>query len=180
MPTPSAAPSPTPAPPLQNAPFHIVIDRIGVDAPVIPEGLDAQNVPIVPLNSYDVAWYTFSAQPGTGGNAVFAGHVTWGGPAVFYSLDQLAAGDAIKLVADTGAALTYTVKESYAVDANDPSAIDVMSPTPDDMITIITCDGTRYYTGDPIFGHAYTERRIIRAALTSRSVAAAAGQPAGG
>ena len=32
------------------------------------------------------------------------------------------------------------------------------------VMTIITCDGTRYYTGDPVFGHDYTERRIIRAA----------------
>jgi hypothetical protein len=38
-----------------------------------------------------------------------------------------------------------------------------MSPTGSDVMTIITCDGTRYYTGDPVFGHDYTERRVIRA-----------------
>jgi hypothetical protein len=38
-----------------------------------------------------------------------------------------------------------------------------MLPAPGDVLTIITCDGTRYYTGDPVFGHDYTERRVIRA-----------------
>ena len=67
----------------------MVIDSIGVNAPVVPEGLTADDVPIMPLNAYDVAWYTFTAQPGTGGNAVFAGHVTWNGLAVFYYLNEV-------------------------------------------------------------------------------------------
>ena len=75
----------------------MAIDRIGVDAPVVPEGMDEQNVPLVPLNAYEVAWYDFTAQPGTTGNAVFAGHKTWGGEAVFYDLDQLQRGDTIRL-----------------------------------------------------------------------------------
>ncbi|HVP05309.1 MAG TPA: class F sortase [Dehalococcoidia bacterium] len=180
-PSPVPTPSPTPVPPpLEDSPIHIVIDRIGVDAPVVAEGVDADNVPVVPLNSYQVAWYTFSAQPGTGSNAVFAGHVTWGGPAVFYSLNQLAPGDSIKLVADTGSVLTYTVTDSYTVDVNDPGAGAVMGPTSGDVITVITCDGTRYYTGDPVFGHAYTDRRIIRAALTSESIVGAVEPAAGG
>ena len=58
------------------------------------------------------------------------------------------------------------VTESFTVDEDDPDGVKVMLPSPLDIVTIITCDGTRYYTGDPVFGHDYTERRVMRAART--------------
>jgi LPXTG-site transpeptidase (sortase) family protein len=165
-PSPTVAPTPTPAPtPFFAAePYHIVIDKLGVSAPVVSEGIDANQVPIVPLEGDVVAWYDFTAQPGTVGNAVFAGHKTWNGPAIFYDLDQLQRGDTIRLIGDDGAELDYKVTDSFTVNENDPNAVSVMASTNSAVVTIITCDGTRYYTGDPVFGHDYTERRIIRAA----------------
>jgi LPXTG-site transpeptidase (sortase) family protein len=171
-PIPTPSPTPVPGPPLQDAPFRMVIERIGVDAPVSRYGLDAYLVPEVPLNAYEVAWYDFSAPPGTGSNAVFAGHVTWSGQAVFYSLNTLAPGDTVRLIGENGSQLLYTVTESYLVDPNDPSALSVMSPTQADVITIITCDGSFYYTGDPVFRGDYTNRRVVRAALTTLDVPA--------
>ncbi len=163
-PSPSVAPTPTPAPtPFFAAQYHMTIDKLGVSAPVVTEGMDANQVPIVPLEGDVVAWYDFTAQPGTAGNAVFAGHKTWNGPAIFYDLDQLQRGDTIRLTGDDGAELDYTVTDSFTVNENDPNAVSVMAPTNSAVMTIITCDGTRYYTGDPVFGHDYTERRIIRA-----------------
>jgi LPXTG-site transpeptidase (sortase) family protein len=158
----------------------MTIRRIGVDAPVVAKGLDANRVPVVPLNSYQVAWYTFSAQPGTGGNAVFAGHVTWSGRAVFYSLDQLVVGDTVQLDTENGDQFTYTVTEAYTVDEHDPNAPLVMAPTSTDVITIITCDGEFYYTGDPVFLGSYTGRRIVRAALTSHNLVATIGAESAG
>ena len=152
----------------------MTIDKIGVSAPVVTEGMDANQVPIVPLEGDVVAWYDFTAQPGTAGNAVFAGHKTWNGPAIFYGLDQLQRGDTIRLTGDDGAELDYTVTDSFTVNENDPNAVSVMAPTNSAVMTIITCDGTRYYTGDPVFGHDYTERRIIRAEPTGVTPATAA------
>jgi LPXTG-site transpeptidase (sortase) family protein len=167
------------APPLRDAPFRMLISKLGVDAGAFPYGLDENRIPLVPLNPWDVAWYTFSAKPGTGGNAVFAGHVTWNGAAVFYNLDQLALGDTIVLRGEDGTELLYTVAESFAVDPADPDALAVMGPTNSDMVTIITCDGSFYYTGDPVFGGDYTKRRVIRASLTSMTPPAAPSPPAG-
>lgn len=162
--TPAPTLAPAPVPPFEGQSFHLTIDRIGVDAPVVTEGLDENQVPITPLNSYQVAWYDFTAQPGTAGNAVFAAHKTWDGEAVFYNLDQLQPGDVVRLTGDTdGKQLTYTVTESFIVSENDPNGVQVMGPTAGDVVTLITCDGTRYYTGDPVYGHDYTERRVIRA-----------------
>lgn len=162
-------------PPLRDAAYRIVIDSIGVNAGVFTYGLDANRVPEVPLNGSDVAWYDFSARPGTGSNAVFAGHVTWGGNAVFYDLDDLHVGDRISLRGDNGVELSYIVSESYLVDPEDPNSLSVMSPTDKDVITLITCGGSFYYTGDPVFNGEYTHRRIVRAAFAGISPPAAGG-----
>ncbi len=178
-PTPAPSPSPTPAPadvppPLRDRPFRMVIDSIGVDAGVFTYGLDENRVPQVPLNAWDVAWYDFSARPGTGGNAVFAGHVTWSGQAIFYSLDQLQRGDTVRLVGEDGAELVYTVSETFLVDPNDPAALSVMGATDADVMTIVTCGGTFFYTGDPVFRGDYTNRLIVRASLSSVNAVAPA------
>lgn len=180
--TPGPAPAPVavPAsPPLRDMPYRLVIDKIGVNAPVGTYGLDARQVPQVPSNGQDVAWYDFSSQPGSGGNAVFAGHVTWNGRGVFYHLDDLASGDVVTLLAASGATkLTYTVNEVFLVDPNDPNAVSVMSPTPGkDQVTIITCGGDPYYVGG-VARYDYTHRLIVRASLTdvfAADPAAAAG-----
>ena len=156
-------------PPLSDSAYRLVIDSIGVNANVFTYGLDSARVPEVPLNGEDVAWYDFSARPGTGSNAVFAGHVSWNGRAVFSDLDSVAVGERISLRGGDGKELVYVVSDSYLVDPNDPTSISVMSPTDKDVITIITCSGTFYYTGDPVFGGEYTQRRIIRAALSDSS-----------
>jgi LPXTG-site transpeptidase (sortase) family protein len=166
-PTPApATPTPVPAtpPPLRDVPYRITIPKIGVNAPVATYGLDANGVPEVPLNKYDVAWYNFSSEPGAGGNAVFAGHVTWNGAAVFYNLDKLAAGDEVLLEGNDGTKLRYTVKEVFLVDPDDPGSVAVMGPTPTDTITLITCGGQPFYIGGT-FRYDYTHRLVVRGAL---------------
>ena len=145
--------------------FHtpeILIPRIGVDATVNSFGLDSNFVPEVPRNGQEVAWYDWSSEPGTGSNAVLAGHVTWGGAGVFYDLDQLSGGDQILLRSDDGTELSYTVEENFLIDPNDPSSLAVMAPTNDDTITVITCGGAYSPTGGQ-FGGYYSDRRIVRA-----------------
>ncbi|TMB69675.1 MAG: class F sortase [Chloroflexi bacterium] len=178
---PAATPEPVvaavPEPPLPEAAYHIIIDKIGVNAAVFPYGVDANRVPEVPLNADDVAWYNFSAPPGTGSNAVFAAHVTWNGRAVFYDLKEVQIGDSIVLRGDNGTEIAYVVSDSFLVDPNDPNALSVMAPTPADVITIITCDGSFYRTSDPVFGGDYTNRRVVRATFSrlTQPVAAVGG-----
>ena len=166
-PTPVPTVTPVPAPPLGDQPYRMIISKLGVDAPVSAFGLDADAVPEVPTGpdaSEVVAWYTFSAQPGVGSNAVFAGHVTWFGPAVFFNLTSMAPGDEIKLVGQDGSELVYTVTQVFSVDPSDPESLSVMHATPEDAITIITCDGAYTDTDDPVFGGEYSSRLVVRAA----------------
>lgn len=179
----STGPTPRPTPPLGDSAYRIIIEKIGVDAPVDTYGLDENAIPEVPTGddaAQVVAWYNFSAQPGTGSNAVFAGHVTWFGPAVFYSLTSLAPGDVIKLRNDQGTELVYTVSSVFSVDPNDPDSLKVMHDTDKDVITIITCDGTFTDTGDPVFGGEYSSRLVVRGELAQVSVAGAVQPPSGG
>ena len=167
-PTPEPTPVPTPLPPPLSDVQSMIIERIGVNAPVAYYGLDENAIPIVPTGPYAggvVAWYDFSAKPGTGGNAVYAGHVTWNGAAVFYGLSTLGAGDLIRLRDDRGAEVVYQVTGNALLDTN--ATLQHMYPTDRDMLTIVTCGGSFYNTGDPVFGGEYTARTVIRADLVS-------------
>ena len=172
-PTPSptpAPPTPTPAPPLGDVPYRMIIEAIGVDAPVKEYGLDPEMVPEVPLGDdakYVVAWYNFSSKPGTAGNVVFSGHVSWRGAAVFFYLNELVEGNEIKLVGEDGTVVVYTVRSVYSLPKDDPEARDVMLGTPDDVMTIITCDRSSVFTPDGTeIGGNYENRVVVRAALT--------------
>jgi LPXTG-site transpeptidase (sortase) family protein len=184
--TAAPTPSPVPAPPLGDRPYTMSIPAIGVVAPVQTYGLDADQVPEVPTGADAadiVAWYNFSAKPGVGSNAVFAGHVDWFGPAVFYDLTDLAPGDDISLRADDGTELIYKVADVFDVSASDPNATQVMAGTPTDTLTIITCTGDFTDTNDPVFGGEYDRRHVVKANLESTtpgSAVSAAGSDSGG
>lgn len=171
---PAASPPAAPQAPLRDSPYRIRMPKVGIDAAVVTYGLDANQVPEVPYNGWEVAWYDWSAKPGTGSNAVFAGHVTWGGRAVFWDLDKVAQGDDILLEATDGTRVTYKVSDVFLVDANDASALAVMDPTPSDTITVITCGGDYFYVGG-VAQYDYTHRLIVRGALARVESPVAAG-----
>ena len=167
-PPPPPPPATTPIPPVLTDAHSMFIERIGVAAPVAVYSLDENDIPIVPTGTGAggvVAWYDFSARPGTGGNAVYAGHVTWYGAAVFYNLSTLGAGDLIRLRDDRGAEVVYQVTANDLLDVD--AALQAMYPTNRDMLTIVTCGGSFYSTGDPVFGGEYTSRTVLRAELVS-------------
>jgi LPXTG-site transpeptidase (sortase) family protein len=172
---PLASTDPEPEPQLA-APARLVIESIGVDAPVSTFGLDPNGVPTVPTDgdaAQTVAWYDFSAMPGAGSNAVFAGHVTWNGPAVFWSLDQLQVGDTIKVEGEDEREYVYEVATTFLVDPTDPDSVSVMAATTSETITLITCGGT--WAPDPsdtVAGGAYASRMIVQGRLAQPSVAA--------
>jgi LPXTG-site transpeptidase (sortase) family protein len=188
--TPTVAPTspvtgtatPPPVAPLGDQPYTMIIPKLGVDAPVDEYGLDDNAIPEVPEgdDAADVvAWYNFSARPGEGSNAVFAGHVTWFGAAVFYNLTTMAAGDEIRLKGQDGTEMLYRVSETFQVDPQDADSLDVMKATPSDMMTIITCDGAYSDTNDPVYGGEYSHRFVVRAVLESVTPGAAVGASGG-
>ncbi len=154
-----------PSAPLVGQKYNLVIDKLGVDAPVGVFGLDEQQVPQVPYDPGIIAWYNFSAEPGAGGNAVFAGHRTWRGDAVFRHLEDLQNGDRVIIRGETGVQLVYQVFHTELIDPTNDTARTWMFPTDYDVITLITCGGDYRRNDDPIFGAEYDKRHVVRAAL---------------
>jgi LPXTG-site transpeptidase (sortase) family protein len=163
--TPAAITAPLPDVP---APVRIIIEKIGMDAPIITLGIDANRRPEVPYDPYVVAWYNFSAKPGQGSNAVFAGHVDWtvnGQPVtgVFWGLRELEEGDVVKFVLEDGSELQYHVTLNFALEGNDTDGVEVMYPTPNDVVTLISCGGTWIPDSSSPLGGDYTHRVVVRA-----------------
>jgi len=125
---------------------RLVIPKAKVDARIVALGLDANGVMQSPPNAYDVAWYDFSALPGAGwGNAVFAGMVDYHnvGPAVFWLLHELLAGDLIEVHLNDGTVYLYSVSAVNCIVTNGIADIqDVVRPTPSEVVTLITACGT--------------------------------------
>ncbi|HEX7101638.1 MAG TPA: sortase [Nitrolancea sp.] len=176
VPLPTAVKSPTPANPVvpvvagatatetiqtQTPITRVRIPRIGVNAPVEIKSLDGDGVMQAPDSPSVVAWYDFSAQPGSDGNTVFAGHLDYAGvgPAVFWNLGTLQAGDEIDVADEDGRSFRYRVSSvrSYAVTAD---AGPIVASTGNPTITLITCDGTfNRATGE------YNQRIVVSGTL---------------
>jgi LPXTG-site transpeptidase (sortase) family protein len=147
--------------PVSNAPLaRLVIPKIQVDAPVATLGVDGQGVMQSPKTAFEVGWYDFTAQPGTGGNAVFSGHVDFAsvGTAVFWDLRKLGLGDLVEVRLADGTAYQYVVVSSVAYPGDDAPIADIVGPTGKDTVTIITCAGT--FNREV---HQYSHRLVVRA-----------------
>jgi LPXTG-site transpeptidase (sortase) family protein len=123
---------------------RLVIPSIEVDAPIVVVGQDGSGVLETPDNGWDVGWYDFSAVPGQPGNSVMTGHVDYYdiGPAVFWRLRDLGPGDEAQVhLADDGGVVIYEVTQVESYDAGTAPVEDIMGPTSDDVLTLITCTG---------------------------------------
>ncbi|MCC6237854.1 MAG: class F sortase [Dehalococcoidia bacterium] len=144
-PSAGSAATPRPATPRAAAPavVRVRIPALGVDAPILQMGVDAAGVMEIPQSSSTVAWYGFTALPGSSGNAVMAGHVTWGGArAVFYQLQNLRPGDAIEVQTGDGG-IRYAVQRTYLVRPEEADIAHIIGPRDGPQtLTLITCGGT--------------------------------------
>jgi len=148
---------------------RLVIPAIGVDAPVVVRGIGPDGVMQVPDNARDVAWYDFTAHPGSGGNIVFSGHVDFHGvgPAVFWDLGKLQPDDAIEVRLEDGASYWYRVTEKGVYNALDAPVDRIVGRTAVESVTIITCTGTFNRST-----HQYDKRLVVRGEIASATPAA--------
>jgi sortase (surface protein transpeptidase) len=88
-------------------------------------------------------WYRLGPAPGAIGPAVIVGHVdTYKGPAVFYRLTAVRAGDEVDIVRADGTRSRFVISAVTVVQkAVFPSAA-VFGPTPTATLRLITCTGT--------------------------------------
>src|SRR5262245_26939300 len=125
-------------------PARLLVPSIGVDAPIVELGLEPDGAMISPAGPDPVGWYSFSPTPGNAGNAVLAGHRDWytGVVGVFWRLGELGQGSGLTIVLEDGTRLDYVVDLSALIGPGEVPIEDVVGQTRDEMITLITCEGS--------------------------------------
>jgi len=107
-------------PPPAATPARVRVPELGVDAAVIPVGVDGNGDVQVPDDVGTVGWYRFGPVPGATGSAVLVGHVDdhLQGVGVLARIGDLNPGDRIEIVDDNGGARTFAVvsREQWAKD----------------------------------------------------------------
>ncbi|KOF10463.1 peptidase C60 [Planococcus glaciei] len=127
-------------------PTKLEIPAIEVKSEILHLGLTETGEMAVPDNGEEVSWFSHGYQPGENGRAVIAGHVDdLEGPAIFWDLSKLKAGDEI-LVAEGDKQLRFKVykMESVPLDNADLSSIFGYQSSPE--LVLITCAGTYDYS----------------------------------
>ncbi len=146
-------------------PAHVKIPSIGVDANIEEVGEKDDGSMETPKSFQNIGWYTLGPKPGSGGNAVMAGHVnnalTTSG--VFEHLSDVKVGDYITVADSTGKTLIYIVTQTaqYNLDSAPTSAI--FSQTGPSQLVLITCDGAW-----DAAAHSYNKRLVVYAKLTNK------------
>jgi sortase (surface protein transpeptidase) len=128
-----------------DGPTSIAIPAIGVHAPIVAVGLQANGAMQLP-NPGQVGWYRLGPRPGAPGPAVLIGHVdNRTGPDVFYRLRQLRPGDQILISQSDGTTSRFLVGrlEQHPKTALPTSRIWTTTTRP--VLRLITCGGPFNY-----------------------------------
>ena len=106
----------------------MIIDKIDLTAPIV-EGTKMKDI------IYALGHFDGTAYPGETGNFAVAGHRSYSFGEYFSRLDELAAGDSVKVIYGKNT-YNYIVDATYVVA---PERVDVLNPTKDKCITLVTC-----------------------------------------
>jgi hypothetical protein len=146
-----------------SPPVRLEIPAIGVAAPLVRLGLDADGRMQVPGDFQAAGWFTDAAEPGQLGPAVIAGHVdSHTGPAVFYRLGDLRPGDVVRVVRADRRVVRFVVESLVRFPKPALPADQVYGPTTAPALRLITCAGT--------FDHrrrSYRDNLLVSAAIAA-------------
>lgn len=142
-------------------PVSITIPAISVSSRLERLGRTDDGAIEVPDGWQQAGWYVHGPKPGQAGPAVILGHVdSTRGPAVFYRLRELRAGDEVRIARTDGGVVTFVVTriERHAK-ARFPTD-EVYLPTLQPALRLVTCGGPF----DAVSGH-YRDNLVVSATL---------------
>lgn len=138
------------------APVRLRIPALGVNAPIIPVGVEPKGNMEVPEDVATAGWYRYGPLPGSRGSAMVIGHVDSRiqGPGVFFGLSTLRLGERIG-VRITGGSTQFFVVEARRFFAKDELPEDLFARDGPPRLTLVTCGGgfderTRSYSHNVI------------------------------
>lgn len=177
-PTPDGGDSPTPDP--NSDILRVVIPEIDVDSSSLitlsiePDGKTFE----VPRNATQVAWYDFTARPGTeGDNAIFSAHVDYQGQkGVFFRLQEVEEGDEVFVFMADGTVYKYRVTRAHNVPKVNLSWEDIgcsagysdcgVATDGSSLVTLITCGGSF-----DAQRRSYRDNTVVHAELVEQTTA---------
>jgi len=148
---PTTAPSPAIVPAGANGttattalyPIAVSIPAAHIQATLQMLSLNSSGALNPPTDLTQAGWYTGSSVPGQPGPAVLAGHVdSTTGPAVFYRLEYLRAGDTITVTLSDQSTVQFVVTAVASYPKDDFPTTSVYGPVPDPELRVITCGGS--------------------------------------
>ncbi|WP_243657608.1 class F sortase [Parafrankia sp. BMG5.11] len=179
----AAAPVPVLPPVVVTDPTRVRIPAIGVDAAIVRLGLNADGSLAVPKKWQEVGWYDRGPAPGALGPSVLVGHYdSTSGPAVFYRLRALRAGDQIEVTSPTGLRTTFTVDRTEDTTKKAFPTDRVYGAVGRPELRLITCGGafdedTNHYLSNLIV-YAHANSPSVPGAQPPGAGAPPAGAPA--
>ena len=124
------------------APLRVRIPSIDVDSSLLRLGVDGAGALQPPDDFGRAGWFPASPVPGDVGPAVIAGHVdSYVGPAVFFRLRELAAGDEVLVDRSDGTTARFTVTAAHRYPKDAFPTQEVYGPTARAELRLITCGG---------------------------------------
>lgn len=145
------------------APVQVIIPAIDVDSPLVNLGLNADGTLEVPNDYEKAGWFTGGNYPGdpTGPPGLLAGHVDdYTGPAVFFELKSLVAGDEVHVVRADNTVAVFVVTATAQFPKNEFPAEQVYAPVAGSEIVLITCTGEFNENA-----RSYLDNFVVRALL---------------
>jgi sortase (surface protein transpeptidase) len=126
-----------------SPPVRVEIPAIGVSSSLVRLGLNPDRTMEVPGDFQAAGWFTGAPHPGQLGPAVIAGHVdSRTGPAVFYRLRELRAGDQIRVVRADRRVVRFKVDALASYPKQSLPSEAVYGATTAPVLRLITCAGT--------------------------------------
>lgn len=120
----------------------MVIPSIEVDASIIDLGLTSDGALETPTDFDLAGWWAGGTVADEAGPTVIVGHVDdYNGPAVFYRLQELEAGDEIIVIDDLGREQPFTVVDKALYDKTSFPTERVYGTSTTPTLRLITCGG---------------------------------------
>ena len=123
-------------------PVFLRVPAIGVAVSLSTLGLNPDGTVQVPTDFAQPGWYRFGPTPGEVGSAVILGHVdSYRGPAVFFELRSLRAGDTVDVTLADGVVAHFAVSTVAMYGKAQFPAAEVYGSHGIPALQLVTCGG---------------------------------------
>ena len=126
----------------RSAPVSLRIPAIGLAVAVSQLGLNQDGTVQVPTDFQEPGWFRLGPTPGQIGSAVILGHVdSYQGPAVFFQLKSLKAGDPVEVTLADGVSVNFVVSSIATYLKSQFPDQQVYGPHGYGALQLVTCGG---------------------------------------